>query len=246
MTAADDDSPSVELILLGTPSRVLEAVIPSREMHAELAQMRETLGVYGLSVLDAEAPPAALRQRIVQALQARADSARRALVVIDMIQDYLTPGQPLFISRAKEIVPALAARIAKARSEGEPVVYVHDYHDASDTDLEHWPLHAVEGTSGWMMVDELAPKDGDVLVRHRTYSGFFETDLHQQLQRLSVGKLVMTGCATELQLFATATDALMRGYQVEVPSGLHAGTSEEAELAALRTLSVMRPTPPRL
>jgi hypothetical protein len=38
----------------------------------------------------------------------------------------------------------------------------------------------------------------------------------------------------------------MRGYQVEVPPDCHAGTSEAAEQAALRTLSVMRPTPPRL
>lgn len=246
MADPENDNPALELALLGTPTRVVEAVAPSIELHQELASMREVLGTYGLASVEPVAPPSGLRAKILSALQARGRNNREALVVVDMIQDYLTPDRPLFVPRAREIIANLANRIELARAAGTPIVYVHDFHEQGDTDLEHWPLHAVAGTTGWMMVDELAPREGDVVVKHRTYSGFFETDLHEQLQRLSVEKLVMTGCATELQIFATATDALMRGYQVEVPPGCHAGTSEDLEAAALRVLSVMRPTPPIL
>ncbi len=246
MAAAENDNPALELALLGTPPRVVEAVVPSAQIIQEFAELRETLGVYGLGSVQPVSPPPGLRARIVAALEARRSSNRQAVVVLDMIQDYLTEGHPLFVPRARQIVDALAKRIDQARAAGDPVVYVHDFHEKNDPDLEHWPLHAVEGTRGWMTIDELAPREGDVIVKHRTYSGFFETDLHEQLQRLSVDKLLMTGCATELQLFTTAADGLMRGYQVEVVPGCHAGGSEEAENAALRVLSVMRPTPARL
>lgn len=252
MATPDDDNdssledPTLELALSGTPTRVLDAVLPDAALHRALDATREAMGLYGLVTAGTVAPDAALRSRVLDAIDARAGSHRRALVVVDMIEDYLTPGHPLFVPRAREIVSALAARIAQARRDGEPVVFVHDFHERGDTDLEHWPAHAEEGSTGWQVIAELAPREGDVMVPHRTYSGFFETALDEELRRRAVDTLVLTGCATELQLFTTAADALMRGYQVEVPPDCHAGTSEAAEQAALRTLSVMRPTPPRL
>lgn len=246
MPPLDDDDPTVDLALSQTPRRLLDAVIPVRALADEVNATREALAEYALATTEASDPPAALRARLQTALAARPVVTRRALVVVDMIQDYLTPGRPLFVPRACGIVGALADRVAKARRDGDPIVFVHDFHEEGDTDLEHWPLHATAGTTGWQMVSELSPKDGDLLVPHRTYSGFFETDLHEQLSRLAIGTLEITGCATELQVFTTAADALMRGYRVEVPEGLHAGATEDLERAAMKTLSVMRPVPPRL
>ena len=65
-----------------------------------------------------------------------------------MINDHLTPGRPLHVSRALDIVPALQRRLSKARSGGIPVVYACDSHEADDPDYEAWPLHALEGTDG--------------------------------------------------------------------------------------------------
>jgi nicotinamidase/pyrazinamidase len=245
MVAPDDDL-TLDLALSATPRRVLDAVLPARSLAEEVNATREALAEYALATTRATDPPAALRARLIDAIAARPVTARKALVIIDMIQDYLTPGRPLFIPRAREIIGALADRVARARRDGDPIVFVHDFHEEGDPDLEHWPIHAVAGTTGWQMVSELTPQDGDVIVPHRTYSGFFDSDLDRQLERLSVGTLEITGCATELQVFTTAADALMRGYRVEVPDGLHAGTSEELERASMKTLSVMRPVPPRL
>jgi nicotinamidase-related amidase len=240
------DDPTLDLALSTTPQRVLDAVVANDAVTAEVAAKREALADFALATSPVVQPSSALRERLLAAIDARPVQPRRAVVVVDMIEDYLTPGRALFVPRAREIVTAVAERLEHARRDGEPVVFIQDFHEHGDTDLEHWPLHASEGTDGFRIVSELGPKDGDVIVRHRTYSGFFETDLHEQLQRLGVGALEMTGCLTELQIFTTAADALMRGYRVEVPERLHAGSSEEAERAALKTLSVMRPTPPRV
>lgn len=246
MAPTDDDDPTLDLALSTTPQRVLDAVISSAPLCEGVADTREALAEFALASVAPVAPSAELRQRLIAAIDARPVRARKAVLVVDMIEDYLTPGRALFVPRAKEIIDAVAKRLDDARRGGEPVVFVQDFHEDGDTDLEHWPLHAADGTDGFRIVSELGPKDGDVIVRHRTYSGFFETDLHEQLQKLSVGTLEITGCLTELQIFTTAADALMRGYRVEIPERLHAGTSEEAERAALKTLSVMRPTPSRL
>jgi nicotinamidase-related amidase len=240
------DDLTLDLALGTTPARVLEASAPVPQIAAAVAAHREALAEFALATSAPVTPSPALRARLIAAIDARPVQPRKAVVVIDMIEDYLTPGRALFVPRAREIVDALAARLDRARVEGDPIVYVQDFHEAGDTDLEHWPSHALEGTDGYQFVRELAPKDGDVIVQHRTYSGFFETDLHEQLQRLGVGALEMVGCLTELQIFTTAADALMRGYRVDVPEALQAGSTEASERAALKVLSAMRPTPPRV
>ena len=85
---------------------------------------------------------------------------------------------------------------------------------------------------------EFVPEARDKVVTHRSYSGFFETSLHDTLRALDVNTLVVTGCITEIHLFATATDALQRGYVVTIPPDVQAGASEVAEQVTLLSLAL--------
>jgi nicotinamidase-related amidase len=82
------------------------------------------------------------------------------------------------------------------------------------------------------------------VVTKPSYSGFFDTQLEQTLEELGVDTLVLTGCATEVQLMATATDALHRGFAVEVPPDSQAGTSEASELVTMGVLAALAPYTP--
>ena len=93
-----------------------------------------------------------------------------------MIVDHLTPGRVLEIPRARGIVPALASRIAAARSDGTPIVYVLDRHDPDDPELDVWGTHALAGSSGADVWPDLAPMAGDAVVTKPSYSGLCETD----------------------------------------------------------------------
>ena len=75
-------------------------------------------------------------------------------------------------------------------------------------------------------------------------SGFVRSDLDAVLGELRVDTLVLTGCATEVQLFTTATDALQRGYAVEVPVDSQAGSGPGVEHATLSILSALAPYEP--
>jgi nicotinamidase-related amidase len=189
-----------------------------------------------------KAPPSAVRDRILASVRARTTrSARSALLVIDMQNDHLTPGGPLEVPRARAIVPALRARIEAARRERVPVIYVVDEHEPDDPDLATWRAHNVRGTSGVEVWSEIAPHEGDRVVRKPTYSAFTRSSLADELDAAGVDTLVLTGCLTEIGVQATAVDALQRGYAVEIPPDCQAGISPETEAATLGLLRVMPP-----
>ena len=233
----------LELALARRPDRVAAAALdllpPST--RAEVVRLRQELAALALSE-SPSAPSAALRARLLATLRAR--KTKKALVVVDMINDHLTPGSVLEVPRARDIVPALAARIAEARAQGVPIVYVLDRHDPNDSDLEDWGEHAVEGTKGAEVWAPLAPRAGDPLVTKPSYSSFYRSNLEEVLDDLGVDTIELTGCSTETQLLTTATDAMQLGFAVDVPAALQAGTTVEAETAAMRTMQFLVPYKP--
>ncbi len=230
------------------PERVTDAMLAAHppEVRRALRGVTETLAVLGRAEAPA-LPSAGLRGRIMATLAARARTKKKALLVVDMVNDHLRPGSTLEVPRAREIVPALAERIAAARSTGVPVVYVVDAHEADDSDLDFvdgWGAHNIAGTDGVAVWAPLAPVAGDRVVEKPTYSAFTRSKLADVLDELGVDSLVLTGCLTEIGLMATAKDALERGYSVEVPSDLQAGSHPDLERSTLVTLSAMAPYGP--
>lgn len=235
------------MLLQGTPDRVLDAMVtPSPEDQAELIEIRQTLADFALAAPPVQPPPR-LRDRVLKSCPRPLRPRRPVLLVVDMIQDHLTPGLPLEVPRAREIVPAVKEQIAASRARSMPVIYVCDTHAEGDPDYQHgtWPVHALAGTRGADVIPELAPQEGDHIVRKPTYSAFHQSNLAGLLDELEADEIVLTGCATELGLHATATDALQRGFVVTIPPACQAGVSELAEQITLVTLSTMPPYNPR-
>lgn len=159
----------------------------------------------------------------------------RALLVIDMLEDFVRPGAPLEVPWARRILPALRRRIRAARKRGERVVYLCDSHRKNDPEFTRmgWPPHAVAGTPGAAVVGEISPEPGDVVVEKNTYSGFHRTGLASLLRRHRIRALSLTGCVTNICVLYTAADAAMRGYDVTVEERLVAGLDPESHAFAL-------------
>jgi nicotinamidase-related amidase len=244
-----DDTALADLlafVLAGRPERVTELAVAQMPPEQRAAVGAVTDAVAALAV--AQRPQQAsdpLRERILATVRERQSRRpRRAVLVVDMINDHLTPGRPLEVPRARDIVPALARRLDEARSQGVPVVYVLDRHEPGDPELEEWATHAVEGTEGAEVWPALAPRAGDHVVTKATYSSFTGSTLEPLLEELRVDTLVLTGCATEVQLLATATDALQRGFAVELPPDAQAGQSEQGERFAVGLVGGLVPYVP--
>jgi len=235
----------LELQLAGTPDRVLASLTAaSPEDMADLVTLREELAALALDAPAVE-PPKRLRERLL-ATRPRARRPRRpVLVVLDMINDYLTPGRPLEVPRARDVVPAVKERIAWAHEKNVPVIYVCDTHEPDDEDFRDWPRHAVAGTEGAEVWPAIAPSPGDHFVHKRTYSAFTGSSFGPLLDELHADQIILTGCATEIGMLATAKDALERGFVVTIPPDCQAGTSAIAEQVTLVTLAALVPFEPR-
>ena len=144
---------------------------------------------------------------------------KEALLIIDMLNDFVREGAPLEVPAARSILPALQKRVAEARERGVPVIYVCDAHRPDDREFSRmgWPPHAVKGSRGAEVVAQLAPLETDPVVEKTTYSGFHHTGLEGILQSLGVERLVLTGVVTNICIFFIAYDAVLRGYEVTVP-----------------------------
>ena len=231
-------------LLAGAPDRVLDALTtPVPADAAELAELRSALADLAHATAPV-APPARLRERLMAATPRPLRPRRPVLVVVDMLNDHLTPGCPLEVPRARDIVPALQARLAGARARAIPIIYACDSHAPGDTDYLVWPVHALEGTEGAEVWPELAPQPGDRIVKKPTYSAFNRSDLAPLLEELGADEIILTGCATELGLHATAVEALQRGYVVTIPPDSQAGLSALVEGVTMLTLSAMPPYDP--
>src|ERR1700694_841107 len=145
---------------------------------------------------------------------------KRALVVVDMIEDFVREGGALYCGPSMAgIVPVIQREIARARGASEPVVYLADNHLPDDAEFEIFPPHAIAGTKGADIVPELAPQKGDVLIPKRRYSGFFGTDLDITLRERAVDTLRLVGDCTNICVLYTAAAARNLGYAVEVVEG---------------------------
>ncbi len=172
-------------------------------------------------------------------------AARKAVLVIDMLHDYVDEHAPMEAPLARAIVPALQELLELERERGTPIFYINDSHPDDDRDFDVWPKHAVRGTAGARVIPQLAPRVQDYQVERVSYSAFFETGLEGMLERMGVTDLVLTGQAADACVLGTAIDALMRGFRVEVPERCVAGLTEEGKIFALRRIGMLKPYQPK-
>jgi nicotinamidase-related amidase len=163
---------------------------------------------------------------------------KEALLVIDMLNDFVLSGAPLEVPDTRKVAPVIRHEIDRARAEGRPVIYVCDAHEPDDKEFTKfsWPAHAVKGTRGAQVIEELKPSPGDIVIQKSTYSGFYGTALDETLKRLGVGALRLTGCVTHICVLFTASDAVLRDYTVAVVADGVAGLAREDHEAALRIM----------
>jgi len=162
---------------------------------------------------------------------------KRALVVVDMIEDFVREDGALYCGPSMtKVVPVIQREVARARSSGEPVVYVKDEHLPGDAEFQMFPPHAIAGTKGARIVPELAPAAADVVIPKRRYSGFFGTDLDITLRERGVDTLRLVGDCTNICVLYTAADARNLGYAVEVVKDGVTSFDLEAHADALREL----------
>jgi nicotinamidase/pyrazinamidase len=161
---------------------------------------------------------------------------KKALLVIDMLNDFVLDGAPLKIPHVEKIIEPVKRETEKARNEGYPVIYLCDSHNKNDREFKMFPPHAVKNTEGSKIIEELKPQGTDIILRKSTFSAFFGTDLDKVLKRLNIKKLIFTGVATSICVLYTVVDAVMRDYGVYIVEDAVIGLNPEDHRFALKQM----------
>lgn len=154
---------------------------------------------------------------------------KSALLVVDMLNDFIKEGGALVVPGAERIIPVIREALDEARTSGITVVYVNDAHLENDSEFEVWPSHALCGEWGGEVIEELLPLAGEYVIEKRRYSAFFGTGLDLLLRERAIRNIYLAGVLTNICIYATALDASMRGYRVGVFRDGVASLSEETD-----------------
>jgi nicotinamidase-related amidase len=187
-----------------------------------------------------------------------------ALLVIDMqyndasvdqgfnlAVERISPGSMRHFNERNEtiVIPAIRRLLDYFRSRGLSVIYLllgSEYRDLRDVParLRAW-VRDVERRSGvedifwsgnpaFAVRKEIAPIEGETLIRKTTFGAFNSSNIDQVLQLIGVETLVITGISTNACVETTARDAADRGYACVLVEEGTADYDDEARDAALR------------
>lgn len=118
--------------------------------------------------------------------------------------------------RRDETVSKISEVIEKARNSSVPLIWV-----------QHSDEEIVLGSEDWNFVSELDPDPEETRIDKHFRSAFVDTTLHQVLQGLKVGHLVICGAESNNCIRHTSHTALELGYDVTLVRDAHTTTSFE-------------------
>jgi nicotinamidase-related amidase len=149
--------------------------------------------------------------------EVRVEPAKTALVVVDMQNDFVKEGGTLAVPDAEATIPKLQGLLDLARGSEMKVVFTQDTHTYGDPEWEIWPEHVREGSWGWEIVDELAPRENELVIRKVRYDAFYGTHLDHYLRVWGVNSLVICGTVANICVHYTAASAALRWFEVVIP-----------------------------
>jgi nicotinamidase-related amidase len=162
---------------------------------------------------------------------------RTALLIIDMLHDFLDPGGALYCGdEAAAIVPAVQELLEAHRRAGSLIVFVADHHPPDDQEFALFPPHCVRGTPGAELLPGFAPRPGEHLVRKTRYSAFWGTDLDGILRREGVEEAHLAGVCTSICVMDTCSDLRNRDLKAVVHRRAVADFDPEAHAFALKRI----------
>jgi nicotinamidase-related amidase len=166
-----------------------------------------------------------------------------ALIVVDLQEDFVNPGNPMFVPEAYRQIPRTLALIDACREAGVKILYTehHIPQDAPADFYEYWePIAAgaiKEGERNTKLYHGLDPLPGERIidVKH-AYDSIAGTNLDYVLRANRIRTVIVCGTITNFCVESTARTAYFLNYHVVVGSDVSASDNAMAHEATLMTL----------
>lgn len=150
-------------------------------------------------------------------------------------------------------VPAIQRLLHSFRTRGLPVIYLvigSPHRDLRDCPprFRAWALNLERqtgvqdlwwsGNPDFRILDELAPEDGETVIRKTTNGAFNSSRIDEALQWMGIDTLITTGVVTSACVETTARDAADRGYHCVLVDEATADYDEAMHQATLRAFKL--------
>ena len=182
----------------------------------------------------------------------RLEPKRSALVVIDMQNCWVMPGQPGYTPNCIDIVPNINRLAAGLRPAGGTVVWIQMNQSAaataswprfsdffpSEAVLRRWTDALTPGAVGYQLWKGLEVRQEDLVVEKNRFSAFIQGSSHldAELKKRGIDTVLVTGTGTNICCESTARDAHMLNYKVVMVSDGNACRTDAEHNATLSNL----------
>lgn len=171
----------------------------------------------------------------------------RALIIVDMQNDFVLPGAAACVAGAAATLPKIQQALAFWRRRGWPVIFLYREYRRDGSDIEVTRLESflrgkpfcVPGSPGAKIVEAIEPLASEYLVMKNRFSGFMDTELDFILRRRQVESIVVCGTQYPCCVRATLVDGLCYGYHTTCLTDATSAQSEEVAQANIRDLTNM-------
>lgn len=157
--------------------------------------------------------------------------ANTALLVVDMVCDFLEPDGAMPVREPAPVIEANRRLADAAREAGVAIVWIRPGHlDAEDGLFRTRAVHGLRGSHGAAFPAALDVREGERILEKRRYSAFFGTDLDLWLREHEIVAVVVAGVALNICVRATVHDAFFHDYAVTVvPDACRATSDRERD-----------------
>lgn len=198
-------------------------------------------------------------KKVYETLAEMADPAHTAVLVVDIQNDFCTPGghfdqHGYNVEPIQSMLPTVINFIDGAREVGYKIVWIKQTTLANGlSDSPAWlgfktrngksSEYTMEGTWGQQFIDGLEPMPFEPVVKKWRSSGFVNTHLDLILRAAGIETVIMTGVMSHGCVEATARHASYLDYYVVYLPDCVASANTELHRNCLKLMSFYFPTP---
>ena len=172
------------------------------------------------------------------------DPKSTVLLVVDVQNEFVKPGGRFYDikdqaerDRAHSMVSKLESFLGKCRQENLKIIFLQSVRSPDAPEFKAWGTkpHLLEGTWPSQIIDELKPRDNEVVVQKRSHDCFIKPELESVFQKLGLRpfetKFIVTGGSISVCSYTAIIGLSQRNYYTVVPIDCSYGLKQGEEFA---------------
>ncbi|HNW46041.1 MAG TPA: isochorismatase family cysteine hydrolase [Thermotogota bacterium] len=155
----------------------------------------------------------------------------KALLVVDVQNDFFSPEGVLFNSRFAERIPEIIRAIGKAQDEEQYIITTQDWHKSNDPEFRLFPPHCLQNTWGADLLMGLKRSlngyHRHIRIYKRYFTAFKETKLDDIFKTNRIQEVSVCGVMLNICILYTCEDLFYREIPTTVLMKASEGPSDE-------------------